>query len=47
MDMKYVRLCFLFDSQSSLITMNSKGEAFEMGDFRWQARMMDALMTAL
>ena len=27
--------------------MNSKGEAFETGDFKWQARMMDALMTAL
>jgi len=46
-DMKYVRLCFLFDGQSSLVTMNSKGEAFETGDFKWQARMMDALMTAL
>jgi alkyl sulfatase BDS1-like metallo-beta-lactamase superfamily hydrolase len=27
--------------------MNSKGEAFEMGDFKWQARMMDALIMAL
>ena len=27
--------------------MNSKGKAFETGGFKWQARMMDALMTAL
>ncbi|KIJ98592.1 glycoside hydrolase family 5 protein [Laccaria amethystina LaAM-08-1] len=25
----------------------NKGEAFETGDFKWQARMMDALITAL
>lgn len=25
----------------------NKGEAFETGDFKWQARMMDALMTGL
>lgn len=25
----------------------SKKEAFETGEFKWQARMMDAMMTAL
>jgi len=27
--------------------MNSKGEALGTGNFKWQARMMDALMAAL
>jgi hypothetical protein len=27
--------------------MNGEGKTFETGDFKWQARMMDALITAL
>ena len=48
MDMKYVltsRIHTLCDSRGRRVY--SKGEAFKTTDFKWQRRMMDAMITGL